>query len=209
MIRDRDPEMTVSAMMQLVVDIANWVAPAATMVAAMMTAANLGSRITGWGFVVFLLGSVAWMIVGIANGERGLLITNALLAVVNVIGAWRWLGRLAVHDEGARAAMEASRDVRAPTLFHPGHIAGSPVKDDAGEIVGHVVDVMAECETGLIGYVVVGEGSALALQERLHAVPWKAISVEGEEISLRMNKVELEAMEAISPDAWPVRAAPA
>jgi hypothetical protein len=35
--------MTLTAM-------AGWVAPAATMIAAMMTAANLGARVIGWGF---------------------------------------------------------------------------------------------------------------------------------------------------------------
>ena len=30
--------------------IASWVAPIATTIAALMTASNLGSRVTGWGF---------------------------------------------------------------------------------------------------------------------------------------------------------------
>ncbi|MEK7456583.1 MAG: hypothetical protein AABZ76_16905 [Pseudomonadota bacterium] len=46
-------------------DLAGWIAPAATMIAAMMTAANLGARVTGWGFGVFTLGSIAWSIVGL------------------------------------------------------------------------------------------------------------------------------------------------
>lgn len=36
--------------------VAAWVAPVATMIAAVMTAANLGARVTGWGFVVFVIG---------------------------------------------------------------------------------------------------------------------------------------------------------
>ena len=42
-------------------DIISWVATIATIVAASMTAANLGSRITGYGFCVFLAGSIAWL----------------------------------------------------------------------------------------------------------------------------------------------------
>jgi hypothetical protein len=40
-------------------DIAAWIAPAATVIAAVMTAANLGARITDWGFVVFTVGSTS------------------------------------------------------------------------------------------------------------------------------------------------------
>lgn len=42
---------------------AGWIASAATMIAAMMTAANLRSRVTGWGFVIFLVGAIAWSMV--------------------------------------------------------------------------------------------------------------------------------------------------
>ena len=44
--------------------IAGWVAPVATTIAALMTASNLGSRITGYGFIVFTIGSIAWLYAG-------------------------------------------------------------------------------------------------------------------------------------------------
>ena len=50
------------------VELAEWVAHAATMVAAMMTAANVGARVTGWGFVVFTISSIAWSFIGKATG---------------------------------------------------------------------------------------------------------------------------------------------
>ena len=37
----------------------SWVATIATIVAATITASNLGSRITGYGFIVFTIGSIA------------------------------------------------------------------------------------------------------------------------------------------------------
>ena len=40
-----------------------WLAAGATMIAALMTAANLGARITGWGFAMFALGSGAWYVI--------------------------------------------------------------------------------------------------------------------------------------------------
>ena len=43
----------------------SWIATIATVVAASMTASNLGSRITGYGFAVFLIGSLSWLAVGL------------------------------------------------------------------------------------------------------------------------------------------------
>src|SRR5947209_6123349 len=41
-------------------DILSWVAPITGVSAAIMVAINLGTRFTGWGFVVFTVSSVAW-----------------------------------------------------------------------------------------------------------------------------------------------------
>ena len=99
-------------------DAAGWIAPIATMIAAMMTAANLGPRVTGWGFVVFTVGSLAWSTVAIATGQANLLWTNGFLTLVNLVGIWRWLGREAKYDDGAKTARSESDAMRAaPALF--------------------------------------------------------------------------------------------
>ena len=72
---------------------AGWIAPIATMIAAMMTAANLGVRLTGWGFVVFTFGSIAWTTVGLTSGQTNLVASNGFLTIVNLVGIWRWLGQ--------------------------------------------------------------------------------------------------------------------
>jgi hypothetical protein len=96
-------------------DPAGWIAPAATMIAAIMTAANLGARVTGWGFAVFSVGALAWVIVGATTGQHNLLWSNAFLLLVDLIGVWRWLGRRARYDEAAEAASARSAASRAPT----------------------------------------------------------------------------------------------
>jgi len=84
--------------------IANWVAPIATTIAALLVAANLGARITGIGFIAFSVGSVAWMVIGAATGQANLIWQNAVLLLVNILGMWRWLGLRARYDKGAAAA---------------------------------------------------------------------------------------------------------
>src|SRR5690349_829673 len=66
----------------------SWIATIATIIAASMTAANLGSRITGYGFCVFLAGSLSWLAVGLLTGQSALAWTNVILTVLNIFGAW-------------------------------------------------------------------------------------------------------------------------
>ena len=88
--------------------IAGWVAPIATTLAAILVATNLGTRITGIGFIIFAIGSIAWMVIGAASGQANLLWQNAILLGINVLGVWRWLGLRARYDRGAAAATRAS-----------------------------------------------------------------------------------------------------
>ena len=91
---------------------ANWVAPIATTIAAIMVAANLGSRLTGYGFIVFSVGSIGWMAVGWYNDQPNLVWQNAILLLVNLVGIWRWLGLRVRYEKGAQVATEQSVDGR-------------------------------------------------------------------------------------------------
>ena len=100
-------------------NIAEWVASVATIVGALMTAANLGARVTGWGFAMFSLGSVAWITADLSGGQPSpsLLVTHCVLLVVNLFGVWRWLGRQRRYEDSSEHASKRSRWARVPTLF--------------------------------------------------------------------------------------------
>ncbi len=87
----------------------NWAAPIATTIAAVMVAANAGARITGYGFIVFCVGSIAWMGVGWLTGQANLLVQNGILLAINILGIWRWLGIRARCEKGAEIATEETR----------------------------------------------------------------------------------------------------
>src|SRR5689334_18937823 len=95
----------------------SWVATAATIGGALLTASNLGARITGTGFVVFLTGSLSWIGVSLMSGQQALLWTNIVLTFLNLFGIWRWLGRQAAVEEGARSAAQASEHTPGEALF--------------------------------------------------------------------------------------------
>ncbi len=92
--------------------VAQFVAPVATTIAAVMVAANLGSRITGFGFIMFAVGSIAWAAIGLSSGQSGLVWQNVVLFVVNLIGVWRWLGLRARYEKGAEVATRVSAGER-------------------------------------------------------------------------------------------------
>ena len=87
---------------------AQWIAPIATTIAAIMVAANLGSKITGYGFIVFCIGALGWMAIAYKTHQPGLLWQNAFLLIVNIVGVWRWLGLRARYDKAAAATMRAT-----------------------------------------------------------------------------------------------------
>lgn len=87
---------------------ANWFAPIATTIAAIMVAANLGTKITGYGFIVFSVGAIGWIAIGYFTHQPNLLWQTAFLLLVNLVGVWRWLGLRARYDKAADAATQAT-----------------------------------------------------------------------------------------------------
>jgi hypothetical protein len=190
----------------MLVTFAGWIAPAATMIAAMMTAANLGARVTGWGFVVFTVGAVAWIVTALATGQQNLLVANGFLLVVNVIGVWRWLGQRAVYAEGAQAATEESAQKDSANLFAIASLEGRPLLAPDGATIGTVVDAMATSKQGRIAYVVVREGGLGGVGERLHAIDWRTLTVDDAGLHTQLDAAALAARTALQADHWPTLA---
>jgi hypothetical protein len=69
------------------------VAAVSTVLAAAMVAANWNARVTVAGFVIFIVASLAWMADGWMESKASLIIQNAILLLINILGVWRWLPR--------------------------------------------------------------------------------------------------------------------
>lgn len=185
----------------------SWFASAATIVAAIMTAANLGTRFTGWGFAVFALGSMAWASVGLIEGKGSLAVTNGFLILVNLVGVWRWLGRQARYEKGSAVASARSRQARAvPTLFSSAWLLGAELRDDEGAVAGTIIDAMIDCETMHFAYVVVGQSGIGGTGETLHALAPRQIRIVGSTIRSTLTSTQIAALPAIDDDAWPLAA---
>jgi hypothetical protein len=178
------------------------------MIAAMMTAANLGARVTGWGFVVFALGSICWTLVGMGSGQTNLITANGFLTFVNLVGIWRWLGRQRAYEDGGKSAEVKSRKSSVPTLFTATGIAGLPVVDADGTAMGKAVEALIECRSGEISYVVVATAKAGGFGEDLRAVPRDTIRFSCDALTVDMNADAFSALAPLESGEWPDAVSP-
>ena len=183
-------------------NLVSWIATAATIIAACMTASNLGARITGFGFAVFTIGSIAWFALGMLTGQPALVWTNIVMTVLNLFGVWRWLGRQAKVEQGADAAAHASVAMPGETLFAASLLTRAKVR--CGEkVIGTCVDAMAGCGSGRLSYVVVSEGGVAGVGETLRRLPWENAKIDGDELLAEIPPARFGQLETVKRDEWP------
>ena len=70
-----------------------WFASGSGMIAAAMVSLDLGRRVTGWGFVIFLASSIAWISGSVLTQDFALGTQNVVLFGINLFGVYRYLVR--------------------------------------------------------------------------------------------------------------------
>ena len=180
-----------------------WVATIATITAALMTASNLGPRITGYGFAVFTVGSLSWLALGLMTDQRALVWTNIVLTGLNLFGVWRWLGRQARIEEGASLAAEASGRTPGEALFPVSLLSKAPIENPAGKLLGTCVDAMAGCSSGKLHYVVASEGGVAGVGETLRRLSWKDATADANKLVAIVG--QFDQLPEIEKDQWPAR----
>lgn len=80
-------------MSQTLVEILEWYAASAAVVAAAVVALDLGRRPTGWAMVLFVTSSLAFIGYGLMDEEGALTIQNFILLGINLVGVYRYLIR--------------------------------------------------------------------------------------------------------------------
>lgn len=77
-----------------------WFASISGMIAAFMVSLDLGRRVTGWGFALFVASSIAWIAGALMSSDEPLWTQNMVLFGINIFGVYRYLIRKKkpVHD---------------------------------------------------------------------------------------------------------------
>ncbi len=185
--------------------LASWVATATTILAACLTASNLGSRITGYGFIVFTIGSIAWFTTGLLTGQPALMWTNVVMTLLNLFGVYRWLGRQAKVEDGAQKAAEKSRDLPGETLFPASTLASAKLKGRDGADLGTCVDAMVGCGSGRLSYLVVAEGGVAGVGETFRRIEWKDAHVHEGAVETGLEPAAFARLPELAKDDWPGR----
>ena len=186
----------------------DWFAATVTVIAALITAANLGARVTGSGFVMYCVASAIWIATGIENNFEppSVIVMHGVLFVVNLFGVWRWLGRERRYEDARDHAHKRTRWARVPTLFSAGSLIGATVKGRDKENLGTVVDAMVNCEDKSLAYVVISEGGVAGAGETLRAVAPEHVKFDDGTIVCDLSGSDWHALPPIENDHWPTKA---
>ena len=94
-----------------------WLGAIGAMIAAALIAGDFGRRVSGWGFVLFSVVSVVWIVSGLtAKDGMPIAVQNAILLLINLYGVWQFLLSPKKKREIERAeelAEKAKADVEA------------------------------------------------------------------------------------------------
>ncbi|MGB7418795.1 MAG: hypothetical protein WA918_06425 [Erythrobacter sp.] len=78
-----------------------WSASIGAILAATLIAIDLSRRVTGYGFVLFCVVSILWIVSGIVEKAVPIAAMNLALLIVNAWGVWRYLLKEARETKGS------------------------------------------------------------------------------------------------------------
>ena len=101
-----------------------WIAALGTIVAAGLLAADLGRRVTGFGFVLFCVVAIAWVVSSLTGKPPAypIAVMNGLLLAINAWGVWQFLlspSKKREIDKAEQIAEQAKDEVAAEASTSP------------------------------------------------------------------------------------------
>lgn len=99
----------------------------------------------------------------------------------------------------------------APRFLSTSTLAGDAIKNPQGDSLGDLKDIMIDTTSGKVAYAVLSFGGILGMGDKLFAVPWEALAVDGENkcLILNVSKERLKDAPGFDKDHWPNFADPA
>ncbi|MEO7068819.1 MAG: PRC-barrel domain-containing protein [Rhodanobacter sp.] len=94
---------------------------------------------------------------------------------------------------------------QSPRFMSASTLSGDTVKNHKGESVGDLKDIMIDTTSGKVAYGVLSFGGVLGMGEKLFAVPWDALTVDGDnkQLLLQVDKDKLKDAPGFDKDHWP------
>jgi sporulation protein YlmC with PRC-barrel domain len=116
----------------------------------------------------------------------------------------------AISRDDVRDGFE-SPQVNARRVLSAGTLAGERVRNQAGEDLGAIEEIMLDIPSGRIAYAVLSFGGFLGMGGKLFAVPWSALQLDESEheFILNVDRKMLENAPGFDKDSWPDMTDPA
>jgi len=89
-------------------------------------------------------------------------------------------------------------------------LTGDDIKNEKDETLGSVEDIMIDCSTGRVAYVVMSAGGFLGLGEKFFALPISVLNLDSENKCFRtdIDKEAFKNAEGFDKNDWPDMASP-
>jgi sporulation protein YlmC with PRC-barrel domain len=84
-------------------------------------------------------------------------------------------------------------------------LIGDGVRNEAGDSLGKIEEIMLDLHTGRVAYAVLSFGGFMGVGNKLFAVPWSAmdLDLENHEFILDMDEERLKDAPGFDKDNWP------
>lgn len=92
-----------------------------------------------------------------------------------------------------------------PKYLSASTLTGDDVVNPQGETLGDLKDIMLDTSSGQIAYAVLSYGGVFGMGDKLFAVPWSALRIDGDNKNLVLNvsKDRLKDAPGFDKDNWP------
>jgi sporulation protein YlmC with PRC-barrel domain len=93
----------------------------------------------------------------------------------------------------------------SPEVLSATTLIGDDVRNNSGEDLGKLEEIMLDLDEGRVAYAVLSFGGFLGVGDRLFAVPWEALQVDTQNkaIIFNVSKERLEQAPGFDKDNWP------
>ena len=95
-----------------------------------------------------------------------------------------------------------SRTARDQSLTRVSTLIGANIQSQDGQKAGTIRDVVMAPQSQKLGFVVLGRGGLLGFGEQLVPVPWQAISFNGENYVLNVDRQKLQSAPTLQKDQY-------
>lgn len=112
------------------------------------------------------------------------------------------------NSGGARIVGGGVGEGPGPEIMAADTLDGNKVYTSDGEHVGKISDIMLDVRTGRVAYAVLSEGGFLGIGDKLHAIPWGALTLDTAEKCFRVNIAAQRIKDdpGFDKDHWPTMA---